>query len=72
MSAPTDAEEILMDLFETNRKYQKFLDALKGTPPMERPDVIDLITISYKLKSLYDKACVAGYTYTQRWRRRRK
>ena len=69
MSAPTDAEKILMDLFEANRKYQKFLDALKGTPPMERPDVIDLITISCKLKSLYDKACVAGYSYTRRWRR---
>ena len=72
MSAPTDAEKILMDLFEANRKYKKFLDALENTPPLERPEVTDLILLREKLKSLYDQACVAGYTYTQRWRRRRK
>lgn len=70
MSAPTQAEEILMDLFEANSKYNKFLDALKDTPPLESLDVRDLIPLKEKLKLLYDQACVSGYSYTRRWRRK--
>lgn len=69
MSAPTDAEKILMDLFEANREYKKFLDTLKDTPPLQWPDVRGLISLQANLKLLYDQACESGYTNTRRWRR---
>ena len=69
MSAPTQAEEILMDLFEANSEYQKIINTLSDVPPLEWPNVEDrLIPLRKKLKLLYYQACQSGYAYTRRWR----
>ena len=69
MSAPTQSENILMDLFEAKSAYENFLRDLAEKPPMEWPDVKKAISLQERLREIFSDACTSGYAYTRRWRR---
>jgi hypothetical protein len=66
---PTQAEEILMDLFEAKNAYEKFVQFLVHDPPLEWPDIAEGYPLIRRLKDAYSDACASGYAYTRKWRK---